>query len=251
MTKISAVIITFNEEQRIVNTLESVKWCDEIIVVDSCSTDKTVEICKQYSNCKVFIQPFLGYGSQKKYAIDLASNNWVINIDADEVLTNELSKEIQNILAKDEIVFTGFHVPITHVFLGKIFKFGREYKHYHLRMFNKNFGNFNADKVHERLVVDGIKAKLNEQLLHYSYASIHHYFEKFNEYTTIAAQHMLKRNKKASKFGVFLKFPFSFFKYYFLDLNFMNGYAGFVWSLFSAYYKVVRVVKYLEMKGNN
>lgn len=248
MHKISAVIITYNEAQRIRNTLDSLFWCDEIIVLDSCSTDNTVAICNEYPKCKVSTQPFLGYGPQKSFAIDLATNDWILSIDADEVVTPELKIEIQRILSTENILFTGFHVPITHVFLNKVFRFGREYKHYHLRMFNKQFGNFNLDKVHERLDVKGSKAKLKNHMLHYSYVNIHHYFEKFNSYTSISADLMHKKKKKKSRLTVYFKFPFSFFKYYILDLNILNGYAGFVWSLFSALYKVVRSVKYFEIK---
>ena len=247
MQKISAVIITFNEAHRIRTTLDSLQWCDEIIVVDSGSTDDTIQICKEYTTCKVYNQPFLGYGPQKKFAVDLATYDWILSIDADEVVVPELKLEIQKLLSQAKISHTGFHVPITHVFLNKVFRFGREYKHYHLRMFNKQFGNFNNGNVHERLEVEGAKAKLKNHVLHYSYTNTHHYFEKFNNYTTIAAENSLKKRKRVNKWSICLKFPFSFFKYYIIDLNILNGYAGFVWSLFSSFYKVVRVIKYHEL----
>jgi glycosyltransferase involved in cell wall biosynthesis len=247
MLKISAVIITFNEASRIRATLDSLVWCDEIIIVDSGSTDETITICKEYSTCKVFNQPFLGYGPQKKHAVDLATHDWVLSIDADEVVVPELKLEIKQLLATNNITHVGFHIPRSHVFLNKVFMHGREYKHYYLRLFNKKHGNFNNKTVHEGIEVVGTTAKLKNHMLHDSYINTYHYFEKFNSYTTLAAENSLLKKKKISKWSICLKFPFSFFKYYIIDRNFMNGYAGFVWALFSSFYKVVRVVKYYEL----
>src|SRR5210317_2112906 len=120
--KISCVIITFNEEENISRTLNSVKWCDEIVVVDSGSVDKTIKISKEY-NCKIYPKEFNGYGEQKRYAVSLASNDWILNIDADEVVSDELSDEIINIFKDDEIKFNGFFLPRSLIFLGKHFKY--------------------------------------------------------------------------------------------------------------------------------
>jgi glycosyltransferase involved in cell wall biosynthesis len=108
MHKLSVVLITFNEGARIKQTLESVAWCDEIIIVDSGSTDNTIAICKQFKNCKVFNQPFVGYGEQKKIAVGYSSNDWVLSIDADEIVTTELKDEIQKILQEEKISHSNF-----------------------------------------------------------------------------------------------------------------------------------------------
>ena len=250
MHKLSIVLITHNEESRIKKTLEAAKWCDELIIVDSGSTDNTLEICKQFSNCKIYHHPFSGYGEQKKKAVDLSSNKWVLSIDSDEIISSELKNEIETILKKATIPQTHFYIPITLVFLGKIFSYGRMNKRNHLRFFNKEFGNFNANKVHEGLNITGDSSKLKGELLHYSYKNVHHYFEKFNSYTSTGAEVMIKKKRSVNKVLTMILFPFNFFKFYIIDLNFMNGYEGYVWSIFSAFYKIVKYVKYDELLTN-
>lgn len=246
MHKLSAVIITLNEENRIRQTLESVKWCDEIIVVDSCSTDKTLDICREYENCRIYTQPFLGYGPQKQYAVGKASNDWILSIDADEVVTTDLHNEIAGILSLSDIPFVGFEVPITLIFMKRIFKYGYENKQPHLRLFNKNKGNFDASKLHETIVVNGEVTKLKNEILHCSYEDITHYFRKFNDYTTIFTNEALKKGKKASKIKSILRLPIEFCKHYFLRLNFLNGYEGFCWSLISTFSVFVKYIKLYE-----
>ena len=246
MHKISVVIITHNEENRIRPTLESIKWCDEIIVVDACSTDKTLDICKEYSNCKVYVRPFSGFGTQKKFAVEKASSDWILSLDADEVVTDALRDEITAILSLPSIAVAGFYVPITLIFMNRIFKYGSENKYPHLRLFNKNKGNFNTLKLHEGVNVEGPVAKLKNEILHYSYSDIHHYFEKFNEYTSIYKNEALKRGEKGGKFKPIFRLPLDFMKQYFIRRNFLNGYPGFVWSVFSTFYVFVKYTKLYE-----
>lgn len=246
MHKLTVVIITFNEENRIRLSLESVKWCDEIIVVDSCSTDKTLDICREYKNCKIYTQPFLGYGQQKQYAVEKASNDWILSIDADEVVTTDLKNEIKGFLSLPDIPFSGFNVPITLIFMKRIFRYGYENKQPHLRLFNKNKGNFDASKLHENVIISGPVINLKNELMHCSYVDITHYFKKFNDYTTIYKDEALKKGKQVSKIKSVLRFPIEFFKHYLLRLNFLNGYEGFCWSLISAFSVFVKYIKLYE-----
>jgi glycosyltransferase involved in cell wall biosynthesis len=241
--KISCVIITFNEEENIRRALNSVKWCDEIVVVDSGSTDKTIEICEKY-NCRIYKKEFNGYGEQKRYAVSLANNDWILSIDADEVVSDKLCDEIKNIFDDNEIKFNGFFLPRSLIFLGKHFKYGRESKEYYLRLFNKNCGNFSSDKVHEKVKLNGNTQKLNGTLYHYSYVTIEQYFNKFNSYTTNAAQVLFDEgNKGRSVVSIVLGFPVYFFKNYFIYRNFLNGMQGFLWALFSSLYPVIKYFK--------
>jgi glycosyltransferase involved in cell wall biosynthesis len=241
--KISCVIITFNEEENIRRALNSVKWCDEIVIVDSGSVDKTIRICEEY-NCRIYKKDFNGYGEQKRYAVSVAVNDWILNIDADEVVSNELCDEIKNIVKEDEIEFNGFFLPRSLIFLGKHFKYGRESKEYYLRLFNKNYGNFSSDKVHEKVELEGDTKKLNGTLHHYSYTDIDQYFNKFNSYTTKAAQILFDEgNKGRSVAAIVLSFPVYFFKNYFIYRNFLNGTQGFLWALFSSLYPVIKYFK--------
>ncbi|RKY95140.1 MAG: glycosyltransferase family 2 protein, partial [Ignavibacteriae bacterium] len=241
--KISCVIITFNEEENIRRTLNSVKWCDEIVVVDSGSTDKTIELCEEF-NCRIYNKEFNGYGDQKRYAVSLAANDWILSIDADEVVSDELCEEIKNIFNDDEIKFCGFFLPRALIFLGKHFKYGRESKEYYLRLFNKNYGNFSSDKVHEKVELNGDTQKLNGMLHHYSYTNIEQYFNKFNSYTTNAAQVLFdEENKGRSVAAIVLGFPVYFIKNYLIHRNILNGMQGFLWALFSSLYPVIKYFK--------
>jgi len=246
MRKISVVIITYNEDKRIRQTLESVKWCDEIIVVDSCSTDATVDICRQYANCKVYIQPFLGYGLQKRFAVDKASNDWVLSIDADEVLSDALCYEMKNVLSDSDITSDGFYIPNTLVFMNKIFNHGAESRCLYLRLFNKIRGNFNVKSLHEVVQINGTTSVLKNNILHYSYADIYHYIAKMNNYTSIYANEQFKKGEYISSLKSIFRFLFEFIRQYFIKANFLNGYAGFVWSIFSSYYVFVKLIKLYE-----
>lgn len=242
MNKISCVIITFNEEENIRRCLQAVSWCDEIVVVDSGSNDDTLKICEEF-NCRIHHNDFKGYGEQKRYAVSLAENDWILNVDSDEVVTEELKNEILAELNKEKISVNGFYIPRSLFFLGKRFKHGKESKEYYLRLFNKRHGNFSEDKVHEGVIVQGTDKKLKGELLHYSYNSIHQYFEKFNNYTTQAARELFEKGKRRSLFLTIIGFPVYFFKNYFLNRNFLNGWQGFLWALFSSWYPVVKYSK--------
>lgn len=242
-SKISCVMITFNEEENLRRSLESISWCDEIIIVDSGSTDKTLDLCKEF-NCKIFYKDFDGYGEQKRFAVSKASNDWIFNIDADEVVTNELRNEIENKDLNVNPDIKGYHILRSLIFLGKQFKYGRESKESYLRLFDKNSGNFSDEKVHEKVEVDGIVSNLSGKLLHYSYKDIDQYFQKFNFYTTQAAQSLLEKGDEGRKpLIIVLSFPFYFIKNYIIYRNFLNGLPGFYWSLFSSLYPVIKYFK--------
>lgn len=248
MLPISAVIITLNEERNIRQTLESVKWTDEIVILDSGSTDKTLTICREYPNCKIYYQEFKGFGEQKQKAISLATNNWILSIDADEVLDAELQKSIISLFSsKNYNQYQGYFLVRTLVFMGKTFRYGRESRELKIRMFDKNHGNWDDNAVHEELLLKGNTRKLKGFLLHYSFRDLHHYFDKFNEYTTQLAIYMKNKNRKMSRTRSIVRMPLDFLKIYFVYGNCLNGYQGFVWSCLSTFYRFVKFTKYLEM----
>lgn len=248
MVNISAVIITFNEERRIRATLQALDFCNEIVVVDSGSTDNTVAICKEF-NCTVFTRPFDGYGTQKMYAVSKASNDWVLALDADEVVSHELKQEIVSVLKKDPGGVTGFYLPISLVFLGKLLRHGGEYKKRHLRLFSRSAGTFTNDAVHEHAEIAGQKANLSHHILHYSYDSISDYLQKFNSYTSAAADALFAKNRTVSALSTALRFPLVFFRIYIIRGCLFDGFPGFLWSLFSSLYPVVKFSKLLEKQA--
>jgi glycosyltransferase involved in cell wall biosynthesis len=246
MIKISAVIITNNEGNCIERALRSLDFCDEIVVADSGSTDATIAICEQY-HCRMFTKAFDGFGPYKQFAVSQAANDWVLSLDADEVVSDELKREIVSLFSAGQPPVQGYYIPRSLVFFGRLLRFGGEYGKKHLRLFNKNAGAFTAEKVHEKVCVSGKTASLKNQILHYSYDSIRDYFEKFNKYTTAAAQSLFEKKKKVSAFTVIARFPLTFIKIYVIKGCFLDGYAGMVWSLFSSLYPVVKFAKLREL----
>lgn len=245
--KVSAVIITYNEEANIRRTLQKLHWCDEIVIVDSYSTDNTVNICREF-NCTVYFKEFEGYGSQKRFAVAQATHNWVLCIDADEVLGDELVQEIIALPAEEARTHSGFSFRMNLVFLGKEFKHGKESGRYFTRLFNKQQGGFNNDKVHEAIKVNGPVKKLNHIILHYSYTSLHQCLEKNNRYSTLSAEMAFSKGKDKPMAVILLGLPFNFIKYYFLERNILNGVKGFYWSVFSTYYHFSKHVKLKELR---
>src|SRR5215208_6275354 len=154
ITKVSAVIITLNEEPLIGETLSRLWWCDEIVIIDSGSTDRTVEICKQYG-CSVFTRIFQGFGEQKKYGVAKAKNDWILCIDADEVLSDPLIDEIGTELTKDDIRYSAFTVPRRLVFMARAFRHGKESNSSIIRLFDRTKGNWDGAEVHEKVSVKG------------------------------------------------------------------------------------------------
>jgi glycosyltransferase involved in cell wall biosynthesis len=244
MFKVSAVIITCNEEHNLCQLLPQLVWCDEIIIVDSGSTDKTLDVCRYY-NCKIYYREFEGYGPQKRYALSLAENDWILSLDADEILSDELIAEIRNEMNSPSA--DGYYIPMVFVFMGKEFRYGKENWKYFLRLFNRKRGDFSADRVHEQILVDGCCKKLSGNIYHYSYRTFAQYFEKFNRYSTLAAEAAYARGKKRSLLAVLFALPLSFLKYYLLEGNFMNGLNGFYWSVLSSFYQFIKYIKLREM----
>lgn len=242
MVPISGIIIAKNEADRIVSCIKSLQpICAEILVIDSFSTDDTVKVSEE-AGARVIQHRFDGFGAQKQFAVSHASNNWVLVIDADEVLSSDLQAEIQEKF-KNEPSVNGFYLPRTFVFLGKQMRGGGEEKKKYLRLFNKQKGNFNHKPVHEDVEIEGEAAWLRGSLLHYSYRDLHHYFEKLNQYTTLAANELAKQGKRKSGLYLYFRFGISFWQYYLIKGFVKDGFPGFVWSICSAFYPIVKYAK--------
>ncbi len=245
--KLSAVIITHNEESNIERCLESLIWVDEIIVVDSFSTDRTIEICKKY-NCKIFQIDWQGFGKTKKFAVENSSNNWIFSIDSDEVVTDELRNKIESILENPK--FNGYNIK------RKSFYFGKEINHcgwdkdFPLRLFNKRFGNFNENLVHESVVLNGEKIKIYEPLLHFTYPTLSLHISKMNRYSDLAID-KISENKKYSIISSIFFGINKFSKMYFLQKGFLDGKIGFLLSLHSAFGVYLKYIKVWQKHYEN
>jgi glycosyltransferase involved in cell wall biosynthesis len=248
---ISSIIIAKNEELNIRECIESQLSCiDEIIVlVDSASTDSTYEIARTYSPVLVHNVKWMGYSETKKYGISITSNDWIFWIDADERITPELCKEINN-FKKSVPVFTAYSVPRRAYFLGKWIKHCGWYPGRVTRLFNKNEAKFSSSPVHEQIEVEGITGKLKHDLEHYTDPSIQHYFEKYNHYTTLAAAELFNRGKKSSVTDILLRPLGIFVKMFLIKAGFLDGIHGFILAVFSASYVFTKYCKLWEIEKN-
>jgi glycosyltransferase involved in cell wall biosynthesis len=245
MIKVSAAIITFNEDIIIEKTLSKLDWCNEIVIVDSGSTDKTIEICEKYG-CNIYYNKFEGFGQQKQFALNKCKNNWVLSIDADEILSDNLKTELINTFNTDKIKYNGFYLPFATHYLGKTLKFCGLKHEKHLRLINKKHAHFTTPKVHESIIVDGEISKMKNKIIHHTYRNLSHHLYKMNNYTDNAATEYLNNNKKISRFKAIIKFPVSFFIVYIIKGGIFDGYQGFMWSLFSAFYTSLKYAKLIE-----
>jgi glycosyltransferase involved in cell wall biosynthesis len=245
--KISAVIITYNEEAIIKQTLQKLWWCNEIIIIDSGSTDKTTSICEEFG-CSVFYRSFEGFGEQKKYGVLKASNDWILCIDADEILTDELIEELRKEISSDNLSFAGYSMPRNLVFMNKVFNHGKESTASITRLFNRKHGNWDGAVVHEKLILDGPIKKLKNKILHYSYKDYNQFLAKINLYSSLGARKMIDNKNSKGKLLVTIAIPFNFLKYYIYDRNFLNGYYGFSWSILNTFYHFVKYMKLNELK---
>jgi glycosyltransferase involved in cell wall biosynthesis len=243
---LSVAIIAGNEEKKIGECLESVKWADEIIVVDSESTDRTVEIAKRYTD-KVFIRKWEGYAPQKQFAIDQATCDWILSLDADERVSPELKDEILKIL-ESETEFDGFYIPRRNFFLGKWIKSCGWYPNYQLRLFKKGKAKVTQRKVHEKFILDGKVGYLRGDIIHFTHMTLKETFAKINEYSSLRAEEKSKR-KKVKGIDLIL-YPLSaFLSHYILKGGFRDGVYGLMVSLNHAMTNLQTYMKIWELQN--
>lgn len=244
MDHISVVIITYNEEENIIDCLESIKWAEEIIIVDSFSTDGTLQISKKYTD-KIFQRRWEGFGFQKQFALGKATSDWVLNIDADERVSGELKEEIlsnKNVLDKD-----GYYIPFKFYWLGKQLRYGGCSKERHIRLFRRERAKFQGF-IHEKLLIDGETGYFKNPIIHVSYKNIEDYFNKFNLYSTMVATQRFNEGRKIPLvFEIFVSI-WDFFNRYIFKLGFLDGMPGFLWASFSSFHRLVKYAKLWEMQ---
>lgn len=247
--KLSAIIIAKNEEKNIIKCLESLLNVidDIVVIVDSTSTDNTYNIAKSY-NVNCIIAEWQGYAKTKAFAVNHTKYNWVLWIDADEELTAELKQELI-LLKNSETDYAAYEVARKAFFLNREIKHCGWYPGYVIRLFNKTLCNFNEIDVHEHLIVNGKLGRLKNDLYHYTDPNIKHYYDKFNSYTSLAANMLNQKGKKAKLSDLIIRPIFLFFKMYFLRLGFLDGYAGLILSVFSANYVFTKYAKLWELNN--
>lgn len=239
---LSIILITKNEAHNVVQCLNSVSWADEIIVLDSGSTDNTVEICQMYTP-HVFKTDWPGFGVQKNRAIDKTTSDWVLSLDSDEYLSPELIDKIQTII-KSPQAKEAYKIKRITKFCGKYLYHGDWQSDYPLRLFKKNTARFKEIPIHESLIVKGKVGKIKEVIWHNSYVSIEDIINKMNTYSTLSAVNLKDQGKSASITQAFFKGIWTFLRGYIFKLGFLDGKYGFLLALINAegcFYKYLKL----------
>ncbi|MFZ2282477.1 MAG: glycosyltransferase family 2 protein [Lutibacter sp.] len=240
--KITALLIAYNEQEFIREFISSMDFVDELIVVDSYSTDKTVDIIKEFPHVKLYQRKFDNFSSQKNYAIEQASNDWIIFFDADEVITKSLKDEIITTVSKtaDEIAYWIYR---TTIYMGKEIHYSGLQNDKVIRLFRKEFCRYNGKLVHEEIAAKGKVGFLKNKMLHYSYKGLDAIVIKRNKYAQLQAEALYKKGKKPNAFHFLVKPAFRFFKHFVLKRGFLDGFQGFMISYMFGYTVFMRYVK--------
>jgi len=248
--KISSVVIALNEEKNIARCIESQLGCiDEIIVlVDLSTTDNTIEVIKKYPSVKYQLCEWKGYAETKERGVSMAENNWILWIDADEEITPQLKEEL--LLWKKSVpADKAYTIARKAFFMGRWIKHSGWYPGRVTRLFEKDSAHFSSKNVHEHLIVNGSVGELKNALNHYTDDSIRHYFNKFNKYTTLAADELSGKNKKFRKSDITIRPFLLFIKMYFIKRGFLDGIQGFMLAVFSSLYVFTKYSKLWEKQS--
>ena len=243
--RLSVVVVTRNEEERIRACLESVAWADELIVVDAESDDKTASIAREVTD-HVIVRPWPGYAAQKNYGLDLARGAWILSLDADEIVSPALREEISSIVhgAGEHV---GYSVPRRNVFWGRWVRHGDLYPDWQLRLFRRGRGRFGERSVHESVTVDGSVGRLTGHLEHRSYRDVADFLERADRYSTLAAGEWLAAGHGCRPFLDLVLRPLGrFCGMYVVRAGFLDGWRGFLLAVLYGYYVLMRSVKVWE-----
>lgn len=241
--RVSAIIITKNAGTMIRRCVESVAWTDEIIVVDSGSTDDTAEICRAMGVKFSVTADFPGFGPQKNRALDQATGDWVVSIDADEWITPELRDEMRAAMANPTAA--AYAVPRRSSFCGRYMKHSGWWPDHVIRLIRRDAARFSDDRAHERLLVEGVTRKLKQPLMHEAISTMDQMLGKMNLYSTASARMLHERGRKASLSTAILHGGWAFFRTYIFRLGFLDGREGFILAVANAegsYYRYVKLM---------
>ncbi len=246
MIPASVAVITKNEEDNIEEALKSVEDFEDIVVVDSGSRDRTVEICKRYTD-RVYQHEWQGFARQKQKALDYCEKQWVLILDADERVTPELKSEIHVSINNTSI--SGFYLPRKNFFLGKWIKHGGWWPDHALRLFRKDVSHFEQREVHEKIAVRGDVGYLKSPLEHYTYRTLSDYIGKMELYSSLSASELSNRKVKTSAISTVVNPCFVFVKMFFLRQGFRDGMHGFLLAVLYSFYTFLKYAKVWEKKG--
>lgn len=242
---VTATVITFNEAANIQAALESLSWADEIIVVDSESTDDTTAIARKFTD-RVFVRPWPGYVAQKNFAAEQARHDWIFSLDADERVSPGLAAEIKTVIAHAPSA-AGYRVPRVTFHLGRWIRSTDWYPDYQLRLYDRRRARWTGRHVHESVRADGDVQDLGNDLLHYAYRDLSHHFQTMDRYTTLAARQMFEDGRRAGWLDVAVHPPAAFLRNYILRGGFRDGVPGLIVSAMNARYVGLKFAKLWEL----
>jgi glycosyltransferase involved in cell wall biosynthesis len=243
---VTVTIITLNEARHIAAAIDSAAWADEILVVDSGSTDDTVAIATG-KGVRVMGRTWPGYVDQKNYAASVAAHDWIFSLDADERVTPALADEIRKVVAGDPPE-RAFRVPRVTFHLGRWVRTTDFYPDYQTRLYDRRAARWQGKYVHESIVADGAVGQLTSELQHYSYRDLSDHLDRINHYSTLAAQQMYESGRRASAVDLLTHPPAAFLRNYVLRGGFADGVAGLTISLVNAYSVLLKFAKLWEMQ---
>jgi glycosyltransferase involved in cell wall biosynthesis len=239
--KLSVTIITLNEAANIEACLASVGWADDVLVVDSGSTDGTADLARA-TGARVIVRDWPGYAEQKNFAAGAATHEWILSVDADERVTPELREEIRQRLA-GEPAEAGFRMPRVTWHLGRWIRTTDWYPDYQLRLYHRGRATWASRPVHESVSATGEVGRLRSDLQHFAYRDLSHHFATMERYTTLAAQDMRAHGRRAGVFDLTVHPAAAFFRNYILRRGFLDGTAGLIVSSMNAYYVFLKFAK--------
>ncbi len=243
--RISATVITHNEEKNIGRCLESITWADEIIVVDSLSTDRTVAICRAYTQ-NIVQRPWPGHVRQKQFALEQATGDWILSLDADERLSPDARQEIAGELSAGSQEIDGYIFPRHSYYLGRWINHGGWYPDYKLRLIRRGRGRWSGVDPHDKLTVEGKTKTLKAEILHYVYRNLSHQLLTIDSFSDITARQWEEQGARFSAFPLLLKPPAKFLECYLWKKGFLDGLPGFIIAVASSFYIFLKYAKLWE-----
>jgi len=243
---LSVLVTTFNVEDVIRDCLESVKWADDILVVDSFSTDGTLEIVREYTDC-IVQHEYLNAASQRNWAFSQMRGDWVLVLDADECVTPRLQARIRRILAEGTEC-DGFDIKRMTIFFGKLIRHCGWHRQYVVRLWRNGKARYEDRQVHPRAIVDGKVARIQECLLHDTYRCFEHYLEKFGRYTSWAASELHKTGRRATWVNLALRPLWRFFRMFVFHHGFLDGKHGLILCTLAAFNVFMKYAKLWDLR---
>lgn len=250
---LSVFIVCCNEEKKIERCLQSVSFAQEIIVVDSGSSDRTIEICKKYTD-KVIHKNWAGFVEQKTFAFARCSNEWVLNLDADEEISDPLRARISAIVAGKEDIpadLAGFQISRVVNYMGRWWIKGGWYPEYRLRLVRKSKTAWGGTDPHEHAIPDGRTKRIKEQINHYTYSNLREQVQSLNSLSSSAAFSLYKNGRTTSFISIMLRPLARFFKFYFAKRGFLEGQPGLIVALMESFYTFLKYAKLWELQRSN